>query len=420
MRLRSGATLAAITVAATAMAALTTLAVLAMWWATDSTAGAQEGGAAVNIIDFGFDAPEVSIPVGTTLTWTNTGARPHTATDRGGTFDTQPINPGEQGSITFTAPGTYFYFCRINPLKMNAVVKVDPGPEPSKAVRVQTVDPGNIEGEQLRFDPPQLTVPAGTTLLIANVGGKPHSFTAEDASFSSGIIQPGPEAGRFAGSNATLTLSQPGTFNFFCEIHPAAMKGTITVSGAAAAADAGPAPPSNGARTANVSIADFEFKEPQISVAPDAEITFRNIGEAPHTATFDDVNLDTGNLDTGGTAKLTAPNKPGSYSYFCAIHTKMRGVVVVLGQNTADPAAAPSTTAAGGANAADEDQADGGGSAAPTVTVAPNPPTAYTAAGTISGAMKGWVIGTVAVGFFLGGVGITPFLRRRASSTPGV
>ena len=30
---------------------------------------------------------------GNTVTWTNTGERPHTATDRGGTFDTQPSTP---------------------------------------------------------------------------------------------------------------------------------------------------------------------------------------------------------------------------------------------------------------------------------------------------------------------------------------
>lgn len=390
-------------------------ALLALWWTTERPAGAQDGGA-VDIIDFDFAQKTLTIGVGDTVTWTNTGARPHTATDRGGTFDTQPINPGEKGSITFTAPGTYFYFCRINPSKMNATLVVEPAAQPSKAVRVQTIDPGNLEGEQLRFDPPQLSVPAGTTVLVANVGGKPHSLTAEDGSFTTGIIQPGPEGGRFAGSNATLTLAQPGTFAFFCEIHPAAMKGTITVTGSPPASE-GPAPPSNGARAANVSIADFEFQEPQISVAPEAELTFRNIGEAPHTATFDDVDLDTGTLDIGAEGKLVAPAEPGSYSYFCAIHPRMRGVVVVLGQNTADPTASPGTTVVAVAS----DGGDGGDeeTAAP-VTAAPSPPPAYTAAGGASGAMKTWVLVTVAVAFFLGGAGITPFLtrgRRRAATT---
>lgn len=392
----------------TAMVAAALIAALvALWWLDAKPAAAQGGDATVEIIDFDFAQKEVSIPVGSTLTWSNVGTLPHTATDRGGTFDTQPIAPGESGSITFTAPGTYFYFCRINPSKMNATIKVEPAAEPSKAVRIQTIDPGNIETETLRFDPPQLEVPAGTTVLVANVGGKPHSLTAEDGSFTTGIIPPGPEGGRFAGSNATLTLTQPGTFSFFCDIHPQAMKGTITVTGSPPEGAAAPA--SAAPRTAAVSIADFEFDQPQVSVAPGGEVTFRNVGEAPHTATFDEVDLDTGNLDTGGSATLVAPLQPGTYTYFCAIHTKMRGTLVVLGQNTPDPAAQPNTTLVA---APGDGSGDGGGESATAVTAAPSP-SGYAPGGSISGAMKGWVVATLAVAFFLGGVGITPFLMRR-------
>jgi plastocyanin len=40
------------------------------------------------IVDFNFDPGELKVAVGTKITWTNTGQRPHTVTDRGGTFDT--------------------------------------------------------------------------------------------------------------------------------------------------------------------------------------------------------------------------------------------------------------------------------------------------------------------------------------------
>src|SRR5687767_13552209 len=69
--------------------------------------------AEVKIVDFDFDAKQLTIDVGTTVTWTNTGQRPHTVTDRGGTFDTDPIAPDGEGSFTFSVPGTYSYFCRI-------------------------------------------------------------------------------------------------------------------------------------------------------------------------------------------------------------------------------------------------------------------------------------------------------------------
>ena len=381
--------------------------VIGLWAAAAGPVAAQPSGAAtVNMVDFEFEQKSITIPVGTSLSWANTGERPHTATDRGGTFDTQPVNPGETGSITLTAPGTYFYFCRINPVKMNGIVVVTPTGTPSPAVRVQTIDPTNIEGESLRFDTPKLEVAAGTTLLVANVGGKPHSLSAEDGSFSTGIIQPGPEGGRFAGSNATLTLNTPGTFNFFCDVHPQAMKGTVVVSGTPPPTT--PAPASNGARSAEVTIADFEFEQAQISVGPGAEVTFRNVGDAPHTATFDDVKLDTGNLDTGGKAVLIAPTQPGSYSYFCGVHTKMRGVLVVLGQNTADPLASPNPNV-GAASAGNSDVGQGGA----TVTAAPSPPPVATAGAGSSSAMSIWVIATVAIACFLGGVGMTPLLSRR-------
>lgn len=372
-------------------------------------AGAQEGAkASVKIIDFGFESVDTKVKAGTTVTFTNAGERPHTVTDRGGTFDTQPLDPGASGAVNFSAPGVYSIFCRINPSKMNGTITVEPGPEPAKVVRVQAVDDGNIVGEKLRFDPPQLTVKAGTTLLFANAGGKPHSLSAEDGSFSTGIVQPGAEKGRFAGTNAVLTLNKPGTFNFFCDIHPQAMKGTLTVSGDAVAG--GPPPPSAGARSATVDMEDFAFKDPQVSVGPGAEITFVNKGQAPHTATLDDVpGVDTGKLDAGATGKLTAPNAPGSYSYKCTLHpAKMRGVLVVLGQSTPDPIREITATTTGAALVAD-------GSGGTKATAVPSPPPTANSKTGPGGIMKIWVLLTLVVGSILAGIGIGPFLSRRRS-----
>jgi hypothetical protein len=59
-------------------------------------------------------------------------------------------------------------------------------------------------------------------------------------------------------------------------------------------------------------------------------VSWTNTGAKPHTATFDDLPLDTGQLAPGASAELTAPGEAGTYSYFCAVHpTQMRGVLVV-------------------------------------------------------------------------------------------
>ena len=271
-------------------------------------------------------APERTVAPGTTITWTNNSDRPHTVTDRGGTFDTNPIAPNATGEVTFSAPGVYHYFCRINPSKMNGIITVTGDTGQASVNRVEAIDPApQFTGERLRFVPDTLTVKAGSTLQFANVGGKPHSLTADDGSFDTGIVTPGAEAGRFAGTNASITLKEPGTFKFHCDVHPQAMTGTLTVTGTPPAGP-GPAPPSDAARQVSVDTVDFAFKPAEASVAPGGEVTWTNSGAAPHTATFDDVSLDTGNIAPGSSGKLTAPDKPGSYSYKCKIHPgKMRG-----------------------------------------------------------------------------------------------
>jgi plastocyanin len=341
------------------------------------------------IVDFNFDPGELKVAVGTKITWTNTGQRPHTVTDRGGTFDTRPISPGKTGAITFSVPGRYAYFCRINPAKMNGVVEVTAGAEASRVNRIQAIDPAR-EGEKLRFDPPELEVQAGSTLVVANIGGKPHTLTADDGSFDTGTITPGAEGGRFAGTSATLTLPKAGTFPFHCEVHPAAMKGVLTVTGEAAAGGGGAAAGSTAPNQASVSMQDLKFVEPEVSVAPGGEVTWKNDGKAAHTATFDDVELNTGTVQPGTEAKLTAPEKPGSYSYRCTVHpAAMRAVLVVPGANTPDPTeeAAPAAPAA----------ATGGGGD-----------------GENRSALSYLALVTGAVGAFLAGFGVSAFARRRS------
>jgi plastocyanin len=259
--------------------ALTGLVLLAAPAPAATRPAAAQAGEEARIVDFDFAPRRLTVEAGTTVAWTNTGERPHTATDRGGAFDTRPIAPGAKAEVTLSTPGTYFYFCRINPARMNGVLTVEPGADEPRAVRVQAVDPG-FTGDTLRFDPPELAVAAGTTLLVANVGGEPHSLTADDGSFDTGIIDPGAEGGRFAGKSASVTLSQAGTFRFHCEVHPAAMKGVVTVTGEAASGGA-PAQASAGPPEVDVGAVDFAFEPDNASVAAGGKVKVTNNGQAP-------------------------------------------------------------------------------------------------------------------------------------------
>jgi len=66
----------------------------------------------------------------------------------------------------------------------------------------------------------RLEVVVGTTVEWTNRDPLPHSVTAVDRSFNSGLIQPG--------RTFRHTFTKAGTFNFFCMPHPF-MKGTIVV-----------------------------------------------------------------------------------------------------------------------------------------------------------------------------------------------
>src|SRR5947209_4349932 len=104
-------------------------------------AAAQGGGQASNkIVNFEFTPGTMTVNVGTTITWSNAADRPHTVTDRGGTFDNL-VAPGTSATVSFTVPGTYHYFCRINPSKMNGIIVVNPGPQPAATNRIDGIHP---------------------------------------------------------------------------------------------------------------------------------------------------------------------------------------------------------------------------------------------------------------------------------------
>lgn len=180
------------------------------------------------IFSFGITVPAEPIVAGDSITFPNNSELPHTITDRGGTFDSGEIAPGASDSVTFDTPGRVEIFCQINPSTMNAVVVVEEGDKPLLATRVQLYDEFR-EGETRRFDPADLVVDAGTEITVANVGGLEHTLTAEDGSFTSGVVAPGEDQGVFAGTNAKLVVDDAGTFEIFCELFPDEMRGTLEV-----------------------------------------------------------------------------------------------------------------------------------------------------------------------------------------------
>lgn len=84
---------------------------------------------------------------------------------------------------------------------------------------------------------------------------------------------------------------------------------------------------SGDAAAGTVEAADFEFTS--TAVAAGAEVTFKNTGEAPHTMTADDGAFDSGTVDPGASATVTAPAEPGDYPFHCEIHPNMTATLTV-------------------------------------------------------------------------------------------
>ena len=78
--------------------------------------------AAVKIDNFVFGPQTIAVPVGTTVTWTNSDDIPHTAVSTDGVFKSKVMDTDEKFSYTFTKAGTYSYYCSIHPKMTGQVV----------------------------------------------------------------------------------------------------------------------------------------------------------------------------------------------------------------------------------------------------------------------------------------------------------
>ena len=88
---------------------------------------------------------------------------------------------------------------------------------------VDNVHPGPNEVwlQNIAYNPPTITVKAGTTITWTNKDGTDHTVTSTKGVFDSGIMHD------MAVFNYTFTSA--GSFPYLCLIHGAAMSGTVIV-----------------------------------------------------------------------------------------------------------------------------------------------------------------------------------------------
>jgi plastocyanin len=83
-----------------------------------------------------------------------------------------------------------------------------------------------------------------------------------------------------------------------------------------------------GATSAEVKIDNFSFGPAALTIAAGTTVTWVNHDDIPHTVVSTENAFKSKVLDTDEKFSFTFA-KPGTYPYFCSIHPKMTGKVVV-------------------------------------------------------------------------------------------
>jgi plastocyanin len=104
-----------------------------------------------------YSPTTLTVAVGTTVTWKNTGTQTHTVTSQDQLFDSKLLDGGKSWSYTFDTPGTYRYFCVPRPWMKGTVAVTAPAEEPTPR---PTPSPS-----------PSPTSPPSTTAPTTSTGG---------------------------------------------------------------------------------------------------------------------------------------------------------------------------------------------------------------------------------------------------------
>jgi plastocyanin len=78
--------------------------------------------AKVTIDNFTFAPAEITVSVGSTVTWENRDDIPHTVVEKNKLFRSKALDTGDSYSFTFASAGTYDYFCGLHPHMVGKII----------------------------------------------------------------------------------------------------------------------------------------------------------------------------------------------------------------------------------------------------------------------------------------------------------
>lgn len=208
--------------------------------------------------DIGWTQKELTVPVGGTIDMYNSGVTEHNFAVEGYNDDS-PVDLPVDGEVVEwkvpddLEPGQYVYYCEIpghRQAGMEGVLTVTPagtetagtgnspaaadqaagGSPPPADQAVQGASTVKLEAYDIGWTQKEITVPAGGTIQMTNVGVTEHNF-AIDGYKNDEVLVDLPAGGDPVDWPVPADLA-PGTYTYYCEIpgHRAAgMEGTLTV-----------------------------------------------------------------------------------------------------------------------------------------------------------------------------------------------
>lgn len=337
-----------------------------------TTAAAAPAVANVTISDAGFSPASVTVALGGTVIWRNQGADAHTVTTQGQAplpFDTGGIGPGNSSSLSFQAPGTYYYTSTTDcengvtkpafncgasysvtvgqaraaattptpqatppPASPPPPVSLAPAPSPAAPAGAAPTPSAvqqnvTVTISDTGISPATVTVGLGGTVSWINHGDNVHSATAEG-----GVPLFFDTGGLVTGQIGSLGFSAPGTYRytsapdcigtsspgFHCGPY------TLIVTNASAVATPPPAPSPTAAPTppptgdTHITINDSTgFQPGSLTVKAGQTVTWTNEGNDIHSVVSNPgyiPGFDSGGLAHGQSFSYTFP-MGGSFGY---------------------------------------------------------------------------------------------------------
>lgn len=312
--------------------------------------------ASVNITDTGFDPPTVTITVGGTVSWTNTGTKVHTATSERAPvpFDTGGLGNGQAFPINFTVPGTYSYTSAtdctnagggqgagFNCGTVGTVIVIDnnlaynpnafPTPSPTSTPLPTTGPPQSVTVQITKqgFVPPVVTVALGGSVTWVNMDNGTHTATTTGGGnpqpFDSGGLGPGlstslsfAEQGAYTYTSAIDCLNGSSTPGFGCGTYQVIVSGQQSALAPAPAVGAPGVTGNQAVAGTSVTVDDTNgFTPALLSIHPGQTVTWTNAGKQVHSVVSNPGypnQFDSGGLAPGQKFSFTF-QAVGSYGY---------------------------------------------------------------------------------------------------------